>query len=147
MSVTELKERHSAATDTVNNLRHRLKQKRLSLLDTDGNNLFFFNCFAIIIDYFRQHSGNNWSQILLIELVVCYYFSYDVIFVVFLLSFVGVSNFICESVDYPTQQTFCCGLVLGYQSREVWSFCFKFSLVSFLFVFLLYHYKHVLCLV
>lgn len=53
MSVTELKERHSAATDTVNNLRHRLKQKRLSLLDTDGNNLFFFNCFAIIIDYFR----------------------------------------------------------------------------------------------
>jgi len=28
--------------------------------------------------------------------------SYDVIFVVFLQSFVGVDNFICESVDYPT---------------------------------------------
>lgn len=35
MSVTELKERHIAATETVNNLRERLKQRRLSLLDTD----------------------------------------------------------------------------------------------------------------
>ena len=51
MSVTELKERHSAATDTVNNLRHRLKQKRLSLLDTDSIynlSFFFFYCFGII---------------------------------------------------------------------------------------------------
>lgn len=36
MSVTELKERHKAATETVNSLRERLKQKRLQLLDTDG---------------------------------------------------------------------------------------------------------------
>ncbi|XP_071698066.1 guanine nucleotide-binding protein subunit beta-2 isoform X1 [Rutidosis leptorrhynchoides] len=35
MSVTELKERHIAATETVNSLRERLKQKRLQLLDTD----------------------------------------------------------------------------------------------------------------
>ena len=33
---------------------------------------------------------------------VCYYFSYGVIFVVFSRSFVGVSNFICGSVDYTT---------------------------------------------
>jgi len=36
MSVTELKERHIAATETVNNLRERLKQRRISLLDTDS---------------------------------------------------------------------------------------------------------------
>lgn len=36
MSVTDLKERHLAATETVNNLRERLKQRRLSLLDTDS---------------------------------------------------------------------------------------------------------------
>lgn len=36
MSVTELKERHMAATQTVNDLREKLKQKRLQLLDTDG---------------------------------------------------------------------------------------------------------------
>ncbi|KAH7858633.1 hypothetical protein Vadar_026067 [Vaccinium darrowii] len=35
MSVAELKERHLAATETVNALRERLKQKRLLLLDTD----------------------------------------------------------------------------------------------------------------
>ncbi|KAI3446102.1 hypothetical protein Pfo_002767 [Paulownia fortunei] len=35
MSVAELKERHMAATETVNALRDRLKQKRLLLLDTD----------------------------------------------------------------------------------------------------------------
>ncbi|KAL5704565.1 hypothetical protein ACHQM5_022973 [Ranunculus cassubicifolius] len=35
MSVTDLKERHIAATTTVNELRERLKQKRLLLLDTD----------------------------------------------------------------------------------------------------------------
>jgi len=35
MSVPELKERHLAATETVNSLRERLKQKRLLLLDTD----------------------------------------------------------------------------------------------------------------
>ena len=33
---------------------------------------------------------------------VCYYFSYGVIFVVFSRSFVGVGNFVCGSVDYPT---------------------------------------------
>ena len=36
MSVTELKERHLAATETVNSLRERLKERRLSLLDTDS---------------------------------------------------------------------------------------------------------------
>ncbi|KHN20072.1 Guanine nucleotide-binding protein subunit beta-2 [Glycine soja] len=35
MSVTELKERHLAATETINSLRERLKERRLSLLDTD----------------------------------------------------------------------------------------------------------------
>lgn len=35
MSVTELKERHREATETVNTLRERLKQRRLQLLDTD----------------------------------------------------------------------------------------------------------------
>ncbi|ERN17497.1 guanine nucleotide-binding protein subunit beta-2 [Amborella trichopoda] len=35
MSVAELKEKHLAATATVNSLRERLKQKRLQLLDTD----------------------------------------------------------------------------------------------------------------
>nr|GMC80489.1 Guanine nucleotide-binding protein subunit beta-2 [Ipomoea batatas] len=35
MSVAELKERHMAATQTVNSLRERLKEKRLLLLDTD----------------------------------------------------------------------------------------------------------------
>ncbi|KAJ4867678.1 hypothetical protein Rs2_50778 [Raphanus sativus] len=35
MSVSELKERHAVATETVNNLRDRLKQRRLQLLDTD----------------------------------------------------------------------------------------------------------------
>lgn len=36
MSVAELKERHVAASETVNSLRERLKEKRASLLDTDG---------------------------------------------------------------------------------------------------------------
>jgi len=48
MSVTELKERHIAATETVNNLRERLKQRRLSLLDTDSEfsvSFHFFNSF------------------------------------------------------------------------------------------------------
>ncbi|KAG2318617.1 hypothetical protein Bca4012_055180 [Brassica carinata] len=35
MSVSELKERHAVATETVNNLRDRLIQRRLQLLDTD----------------------------------------------------------------------------------------------------------------
>ena len=33
---------------------------------------------------------------------VCYYFSYGAIFVVFSRFFVGVGNFVCESIDYPT---------------------------------------------
>ena len=36
MSVAELKERHIAATATVNSLRERLKQRQLLLVDTDG---------------------------------------------------------------------------------------------------------------
>ena len=41
MSVSELKERHAVATETVNNLRDRLIQRRLQLLDTDGFLLLF----------------------------------------------------------------------------------------------------------
>ncbi|KAI4342384.1 hypothetical protein MLD38_027021 [Melastoma candidum] len=36
MSVTELKDRHRAVSDTVYFLRERLKQRRIQLLDTDG---------------------------------------------------------------------------------------------------------------
>ena len=36
MSIAEHKERHAMTTETVSELRERLKQKRLSLLDTDG---------------------------------------------------------------------------------------------------------------
>ena len=36
MSFSELKDRHVAATATVNTLRDRLNQKRQQLLDTDG---------------------------------------------------------------------------------------------------------------
>ena len=35
-SVAELKERHAAATASVNSLRERLRQRRQTLLDTDG---------------------------------------------------------------------------------------------------------------
>lgn len=50
MSVSELKERHAAATETVNNLRDRLRQRRLQLLDTDGLLFLFF--FAILRSVF-----------------------------------------------------------------------------------------------
>lgn len=36
MSVAELRERHLAATETVNSLREQLRQRRQLLLDTDG---------------------------------------------------------------------------------------------------------------
>jgi guanine nucleotide-binding protein G(I)/G(S)/G(T) subunit beta-1 len=36
MSIAKLKERHAVATETVSEVRERLKQKRLSLLDTDA---------------------------------------------------------------------------------------------------------------
>jgi hypothetical protein len=49
MSVTELKERHIAATETVNNLRERLKQRRLSLLDTDSE--FHFSLISSIPNF------------------------------------------------------------------------------------------------
>lgn len=49
MSVVELKERHAAATQTVNALRERLKQKRQLLLDTDGSVSFSFFFFLIFI--------------------------------------------------------------------------------------------------
>ena len=55
MSVAELKERHAAATETVNTLRERLKQRRRSLLDTDGVPKFlcsFFFFFLIIFAMF-----------------------------------------------------------------------------------------------
>lgn len=53
MSVAELKERHMAATETVNSLTERLKRKRLSLLDTDGLILMisfvFFRSFCFYV--------------------------------------------------------------------------------------------------
>jgi len=68
MSVAELKERHSAAIDTVNSLRHRLKQKRLSLLDTDSITLFssfYFRLLMIFVCLFEvqlvELVANNWS--------------------------------------------------------------------------------------
>ncbi|MQM10557.1 hypothetical protein Taro_043453, partial [Colocasia esculenta] len=42
MSVTELKERHVAATAAVNALRERLRQRREMLLDTDRTASLFF---------------------------------------------------------------------------------------------------------
>ena len=50
MSVSELKERHVAATEAGNSLRERLKQKRLLLLDTDSNNHFNFPSFLFVFD-------------------------------------------------------------------------------------------------
>ena len=56
MSVTELKERHLAATDTANNLKERLSQRRLSLIDTDGKQkidlfpLIFLNIFYLGVE-------------------------------------------------------------------------------------------------
>ena len=58
MSVAELKDRHVAATETVNSLRERLRQRRLALLDTDGAILishhfhFFFSFFLWSFDLF-----------------------------------------------------------------------------------------------
>lgn len=56
MSVAELKERHVAATETVNTLKERLKQRRRSLLDTDGVPKFlcsfFYIIFAIVFFFF-----------------------------------------------------------------------------------------------
>lgn len=55
-SVSELKERHAAAIETVNSLRERLKQKRQQLLDVDGAVfvfmllLFFFVIFVWFLD-------------------------------------------------------------------------------------------------
>ena len=49
MPVAELKERHAAATETVNNLREQLRQRRKQLLDTDGNNFQFFFLFTVSI--------------------------------------------------------------------------------------------------
>jgi hypothetical protein len=39
-SVAELKEKHAAATASVNSLRERLRQRRETLLDTDGEASF-----------------------------------------------------------------------------------------------------------
>jgi hypothetical protein len=39
-SVAELKEKHAAATASINSLRERLRQRRETLLDTDGEASF-----------------------------------------------------------------------------------------------------------
>jgi guanine nucleotide-binding protein G(I)/G(S)/G(T) subunit beta-1 len=56
MSVTELKERHIAATETVNNLRERLKQRRLSLLDTDSKFHFIVHSLDLSIYFLTQQT-------------------------------------------------------------------------------------------
>lgn len=60
-SVSELKERHAAAIETVNSLRERLKQKRQQLLDVDGAvfvfMLLFFFCFFFVV--FRSEIDFN----------------------------------------------------------------------------------------
>lgn len=50
-SVSELKERHAAAIETVNSLRERLKQKRQQLLDVDGT-VFVFMLFFFFFVWF-----------------------------------------------------------------------------------------------
>lgn len=67
-SVSELKERHAAAIETVNSLRERLKQKRQQLLDVDGAVfvfmlLFFFLWFLdlrLILIYNLLLFGSCW---------------------------------------------------------------------------------------
>ena len=49
MSVSELKERHVAAIETVNSLREQLKQKRRLLLDTDSNYYFISLPFLFLL--------------------------------------------------------------------------------------------------
>lgn len=63
MSVSELKERHVAAIETVNSLKERLKQKRHSLLDTNGELLHYSGCFFflliddyVVVSWFGSHS-------------------------------------------------------------------------------------------
>lgn len=57
MSVAELKERHVAATETVNSLRERLKARRLALLDTDGEAFF---CWIGALSFFFGGFGCFW---------------------------------------------------------------------------------------
>ncbi|MQL83336.1 hypothetical protein Taro_015835 [Colocasia esculenta] len=52
MSVTELNERHVAATGAVNALRERLRQRRQLLLDTDSTIFFFCSCFFFLWFWF-----------------------------------------------------------------------------------------------
>jgi len=53
MSVSELKERHAVATETVNNLRDQLRQRRLQLLDTDGLWIPFRLSSSLIFFFFN----------------------------------------------------------------------------------------------
>lgn len=61
MSVAELKERHVAATETVNSLREQLRQRRLALLDTDGQPPFdsfvFFFLFLALFHFILFYFG------------------------------------------------------------------------------------------
>jgi len=45
MPVSELRERHVAATETVNSLREQLRKRRQLLLDTDGEDFTAFGPF------------------------------------------------------------------------------------------------------
>ncbi|KAL3843462.1 hypothetical protein ACJIZ3_000865 [Penstemon smallii] len=75
MSVAELKERHIAITETVNDLRDRLKQNRLLLLDTDvatyaraqGKTPVTFGPTDLVCCRTLQgHTGKNFLDVLVI---------------------------------------------------------------------------------
>jgi hypothetical protein len=48
-SVAELKEKHAAATASVNSLRERLRQRREMLLDTDGEAAALFLLLLLLL--------------------------------------------------------------------------------------------------
>jgi hypothetical protein len=68
MSVSELKERHVAATETVNSLGERLKQKRLLLLDTDSN--YYFNFLSFLFSSKERYKKSVVLEMDLIEVVM-----------------------------------------------------------------------------
>jgi guanine nucleotide-binding protein G(I)/G(S)/G(T) subunit beta-1 len=70
MSVAELKERHAVATETVSELRERLKEKRLSLLDTDGAEFLEFLGFSFRCVYVLCFLVFGVAQICLVCVVV-----------------------------------------------------------------------------
>ena len=58
--------------------------------------------FVIVKYFLRGFRGRRQEVPNHVKFLCLLLFFYGVIFVVFSQSFVGVGNFICESVDYPT---------------------------------------------